>query len=251
MKEQSALSGQIRYVLVVDSDWNERFTLSMLLQRFGYAVASTNNAQEGVEFLCVAPAVAVFAEAGSVGGDMITRLKADLRFRDVPLVMTTDSRNAELELKLRQGEISGLLRTPLDPNDVFQILQEVIENGTRRNIRIATGLPAVLQDSSGTTEGYVTVLSQFGLFFRSLEARPANSRVTVSMKIWDRAVDLEAEVLYVVSFEEGPFAEPGMGMKFMKIEPQDNAMITLFIYEQLGLSMIPPGEGEGPVAGSA
>ncbi|MBS1243002.1 MAG: hypothetical protein H6R44_757, partial [Nitrospirae bacterium] len=44
MSEPALVSGQMRYILVVDSDWNDRFTLSMLLQRFGYTVASTSSA---------------------------------------------------------------------------------------------------------------------------------------------------------------------------------------------------------------
>ena len=77
MSGPALVSGQMRYILVVDTDWNERFTLNMLLQRFGYTIANTNSAREGVEFLCVAPAVAVFTEAGEVGEDLAGRLKAD------------------------------------------------------------------------------------------------------------------------------------------------------------------------------
>lgn len=251
MEDRVSLTGQMRYLLVVDSDWNERFTLSMLLQRFGYPVASTNNAEEGVEFLCVAPATAIFAEAGKVGTELITRLKADIRFRHVPIIMTSDSRDVDLETKLVRGDIAGLLRAPLDPHDVFQVLQEVIENGTRRNIRIATGLPAVMRSASGSVQGYATVLSQFGMFFRTLEPRSVKDRVGVELNVWDRVLSLEAEVLYIVTFEEGPFCEPGMGMKFLKIKPEDSAVIKLFIHEQLGMGMLPPRPGEGSAAGSA
>ena len=38
MNGPALVSGQMRYILVVESDWKERFTLSMLLQRFGYTV---------------------------------------------------------------------------------------------------------------------------------------------------------------------------------------------------------------------
>src|SRR5512145_893684 len=104
MSGPAVASGQMRYILVVDSEWNERFTLSMLLQRFGYTIASTNNAQEGIEYLCVAPAVAVFAETGEVGTDLAARLKADKRFQDVPLVMVTEKPDRVLEEQLRHGE---------------------------------------------------------------------------------------------------------------------------------------------------
>jgi CheY-like chemotaxis protein len=243
MSGPALVSGQMRYILVVESDWNERFTLSMLLQRFGYTVASTNNAGEGVEFLCVAPALAVFAEAGEVGAELAKRLKGDARFRDMPLVMVTTQADRELEERLKRGELAGLLRAPVNPDQVYQVVQRVIERGTRENIRIPTALSAGLQDEYGTTEGFVTVLSQYGIFFRTLEPRPVNARVAVRISFGDRIVNLEAEVLYIVTFEEGPFCEPGMGMKFVNITLEDSALIRFFIYEQLGAGINPPEPG--------
>lgn len=245
MSGPALVSGQMRYILVVDTDWNERFTLSMLLQRFGYTIASTNSASEGVEFLCVAPAVAVFAEAGEVGDDLAARLKADARFRDVPLVLVASGPDRGLEERLRKGELAGLLRAPLDPDEVYKIIQKVIEKGLRENIRIPTALPATLRNEHGATQGFVTVLSQYGVFFRTLEPRPAKSRTGVSISFGDRAVDLDAEVLYIVSFEEGPFCEPGMGMKFVNITAEDSALVRFFIYEQLGAGILPAGHAVG------
>jgi len=239
------VSGQMRYILVVDTDWNERFTLSMLLQRFGYTIANTNSACEGVEFLCVAPAVAVFAEAGEVGEDLAARLTADARFRDVPLVMVADGPDRILEERLRQGALAGLLRSPLNPEEVFKIIQKVIENGQRENIRIPTALQATVRDASGATQGFVTVLSQYGAFFRTLAPRPAKARTSINLSFGDRTIDLEAEVLYIVSFEEGPFCEPGMGMKFVNISQEDSALIRFFIYEQLGAGIMPSGQAVG------
>lgn len=238
-------SGQLRYILVVDSDWNERFTLSMLLQRFGYTVANTSIPCEGVEFLCVAPALAVFAETGDVGSEFAARLKADARFQDVPLIMVTNGADNDVQERVRQGELAGMLKAPIDPDSVFKMIQKVIEKGPRENIRIATALKAELRHEYGSTEGFATVLSQYGFFFRTLEPRPVHSRLAVSIAIGGRIVTAEAEVLYIVSFEQGPFCEPGMGMKFVTIAPEDTSLIKFFIYEQLGWGALPPGPGPG------
>jgi CheY-like chemotaxis protein len=245
MSEHVRFRGQIRYILVVDPDVNERLTLSMLLQRFGYAIASANNAREVIEFLCVAPAVAVFAESGEVGEDLLQRLNADARFREVPLVLITESPDRGLEERLRRGEIAGLVRKPFDADDIFMVIQKVIENGSRKNIRIATSLPAVLKDGSVVNRGYVTVLSQYGMFFRTLDQRPVNTRVAVDISLWDRTIRIEATVLYSVSFEDGPFLEPGMGMKIVKIGPEDSALIRAYILDQLGEGIIALDPGPG------
>lgn len=237
------MKGLTRYILVVDSGWNERFTLSMLLQRFGYTVASTNSVQEAVEYLCVAPAHAVFVEAGAAGTELMTRLKTDLRFRDVPVVVVAEQPDQGLEELLRQRKLAGLLLAPLDPEKVFLVIQKVIEKGARSNIRIATALPVVMHDVSGAKKGYVTVLSQLGMFFRTMEPCPVNSRVVFDLSFWDRTVRVEAEVLYIVSFEEGPFREPGMGMKFVRIAPEDSLLIKAYIYEQLDEGIAPAATG--------
>jgi len=231
--------GKTRYILVVDPDPNERFTMSMLLQRFGYTVATAGTVKEGIEFLCVAPAVAIFAEAGTVGTDLKARLASDQRFRDVPLVLVADTIERDLEGLKRRGEVAGLLRSPLNADEVFTVIQTVIEKGTRRNIRISTALPAVLESGSGTLEEYVTVLSQFGLFFRTLNPLPVGSRARLRFSLWDRSVSLEAAVLYNVTFEEGPFSEPGMGMKFVQIAAEDSALLRAFILEHFCGDILP------------
>lgn len=243
MTKQERIGGQILYILVVDPDVNERFTLSMLLQRFGYTAVSANNAKEAVEFLCVAPAVAVFAEAGAAGSELQARLSADARFSEVPVVLITDIPNRGLEDRLQRGKLAGLLRKPLNADDVFLIIQKVIEKGPRRNIRIATAIPAALKDESAVAKGYITVLSQYGLFFRTLQPRPVHSNVCLAFSLWDRSIELEARVLYIVSFEEGPFREPGMGMKFQKMSPENSALIKAFIREQIeeGIMLSGPG----------
>jgi CheY-like chemotaxis protein len=251
MSENLRQGGQLRYILVVDADVNERFTMSMLVQRFGYTVCGAGSAAEAVEYLCVAPAVAVFVEAGKTGWDLLSRLSSDARFREVPIVLVSETRDRAIEERLQRGEISAVVRSPLDADEVFEVIQKVIERGSRRNIRIATTLPAYLRDESGATEGYVTVLSQYGLFFRTLDPRPVHSRAEVILAFWDRSITLEATVLYAVTFEEGPFREPGMGMKFAKIKAEDSALIKAYILEQIGDGILPFGAEHGFRAGEA
>lgn len=62
----------------------------------------------------------------------------------------------------------------------------------------------------------------------------------MKLLVWVKAVRLEVQVLFVVTFEQCPFSEPGMSMKFVKIGPQDSVMIKAYIDEQLGMS---PGTG--------
>lgn len=222
-----------RFVLVVDSNVDDRFTTSMLLQRFGCNIFTANSVTEAIEFMCVAPPAAVISEAGRTGFQFLERFSKEPRFSDVPLVIVSSSPNPVMEERARKGELVAFLRKPIKIEEFYRIVEEVILKSRRRNIRVATRLTASLEDDQSRDEGYVTVLSEYGLFFRTLEHRAANSRVTINLDIKGSAVRLEAVVLYVSTFNEGPFREPGMGMKFVKIRPEDASLIKAFILERV------------------
>jgi hypothetical protein len=71
------------------------------------------------------------------------------------------------------------------------------------------------------------------MFLRTLEPRPANARIPVSLEINGKPIKLEAVVLYTTTFDDGPFKEPGMGMKFVNISREDRNVIAAFIVEQI------------------
>jgi response regulator RpfG family c-di-GMP phosphodiesterase len=222
-----------RFVLIMDSNVDDRFSTSMLLQRFGCNIFTAHSPAEAIEFMCVAPPAAVVSEAGQTGSEFLSRFKKDIRFSDVPLILLSASPDGLMEERARKGEIVAFLRKPINIEEFHRIVEEVIHKSRRKNIRVTTYLTASLEYDRSRDDGYVTVLSEYGLFFRTLEHRPANSRVIVNLDIKDRAVRLEAVVLYVSTFNEGPFREPGMGMKFVKIRAEDAALIKAFILERV------------------
>jgi len=220
-----------RVVLLVDSNVDDRFSISMLLQRFDCTIFTAHSADEAIEFMCVAPPAAIVAEAVPTGYELISRFKKESRFSDVPIILLL-SHEQSLEKQVSRGEIAAVLRKPVDVEAFYRIVEEVIHKGPRRNIRTATYLMANLDDNLGEDDGYVTVLSEFGMFFRTLAPRPVNTRVGVHFDIKGRAIRLEAIVLYITSFDEGPFKEPGMGLKFVKISPDEKDLIRTFILER-------------------
>jgi hypothetical protein len=71
------------------------------------------------------------------------------------------------------------------------------------------------------------------MFFPTEEPRPLNTVVKVDLEIGDRTLKFEAVVLYSYELETSPFKEAGMGMKFVKISPEDQAFIKAYILEQI------------------
>lgn len=222
-----------RYVLVVDPNVEDRFYTCMLLQRFGCNIFTAHTTEEAIEYMTVATPSAVVADAGPGGTALLSWITKDPRFLDVPLILLSSKSNAALEKRARRGEFAAYLRKPLKVDEFYRTVQTVIEKGPRRNLRIATHLIVRLDDGPGGSEGYVTVLSEYGMFFRTLEPRPVHTVIPVVFEIKGRLVKVDAVVLYTTNFEEGPFKEPGMGMKFVKISREDRNLIATFIIEQL------------------
>jgi hypothetical protein len=53
------------------------------------------------------------------------------------------------------------------------------------------------------------------------------------MNINGRIVAVETAVLYSHRFGDGPFTEPGMGLKFLRISPEDRNYIRQFILDEI------------------
>ena len=222
-----------QYFLVLDDNIDDRFLTCMLLQRFGYNIFTAHTVEEAIEFMNVAPPTAVISDADSNGATFLRSMRKNPNFSDIPLVLLAFTPNPPLEERARNGEFFALLRKPLNVEEFFPVVQSVMEKERRRYIRIITYLPATLGDDLGGGEGYITVISEFGMFFRTLEPRPVNTHLPVSFVIEGRTIKLEAKVLYTTSFDEGPFKEPGIGMKFEKISPEDRDFIKSCILAQI------------------
>ena len=234
MADGSTENRKKRYILLVDKNVDDRFRTGMILQRFGYNICTANSAQEAMDFMHVTPPAAIVTEAGVTGSDLISRIKKDGRFTDVPLMFMTTESDLDLELRARRGEIAACLRKPVEADAFYQAIQASVEKTPRKNIRIATALEAKLESVEEHSDGLVRVISEFGMFFRTSESQELNAQLPVTIKFPDRTISVVAVVLYTYSLESSPFDEPGMGMKFTEIKPEDQAFIKAYILEEVG-----------------
>jgi len=224
---------QNRYVLVVDAGKDDLFYTCTLLHRLGYRVFTAYTAEKAIEFMTAVPPAAVIVDAAPSGAPLIPNLTQDPRFFDIPLILLSWWPHSELDARTRQAKFFAYLRKPPDVIQLFRTVQMAMEKSPRRNIRIASYLPVRLEDGLDGAEGYATALSEYGMFFRTFEPRRPHSLIPVTIEISGRLIRAEAEVLYTVAFEEGPFREPGLGMKFTTISRKDRETIAAFILDQI------------------
>jgi len=223
------------YILIVEKNIDDRFLTSMLLQRFGYNTFGSGSATEAVEFMLVAPPAAVFAEAGATSSTLVYRMKKAPGFADIPVIfMAAPSDSAP-----QDSALGAVIRKPINAEELYRVIQSVVEKTPRRNIRIATSLPANVEDAYGGKGELVTVLSENGMFIRTGEPRTIGKIVPVTFELRGRTIRLEAVVLYTTELGEGPFREPGMGMKFTKLGPEDTALIREFILADVHEELAP------------
>jgi CheY-like chemotaxis protein len=217
------------YLLIVDFNVDDRFFTCMMLQRFGYNICTASSTTEAISFMHVAPPSLLVAEAG-IGIELASRLKKDVRFSHIPIIVLAKTTDPDLDLRVRRGELAACLDKPVDAEKFYQAVQAAFGNSQRKNIRIETALLARLD---GVEEGIISVLSEFGMFFPTDEPRQLNTVLKVDLEIRDKTIKLEAVVLYGFELETSPFKEPGMGLKFVKISPEDQAFIKSYILDQI------------------
>ncbi len=243
---------ETRTILLVDSSASILFYLSMLLKRLEYKVASAQSAEEALRLMEDAAPSIVLTEIAlpqMSGIEFLKKIKSSPRFKAIPVVILTSDKDPDMKAACMREGCDAYLSKPAEPDSLYRTLQSVSESMPRAHIRLSTSLTVIVGDNSaigGTkrTES-ATAISEGGLYIRTLYPQPRNAVTPLVIVIEDRRIMAKAVVLYSYSKEQGPFGEPGMGMKFVEISDADRALIRKFIKEQLTRDITPqdkPGE---------
>lgn len=224
-----------RFVLVVDGSPRDLLETGMLLQNFGYTVTSVRSAEEALEFISIAVPALVIMEyilPGMNGKDLLDRIRQEPHLARIPVIVQTNFPGIEVKDHCDRLGCTLYLRKPVNAEHLYRAVQSTIEPTPRRNLRASSYLRASV-DGAGQGSDLITVLSDDGLFIKTLNPRQVGERHTVSFVLNRKIVRTEAEVLYTYAFGEGPHNDPGMGMKFTSLRPEDREIIRQFIREQL------------------
>ena len=226
---------QKRFVLVVDGNARDSLATGMLLQNFGYTVTSVKTVDEALEFIAIAvPALVVMdlALPGRKGEDLLGHIRHAPNLAQTPVIVQT-GRSDIRPVEHCEGEGCTLyLRKPVSPETLYRAVQSTLEPTPRRNLRISTYLRASVDGAAQGTE-LITVLSDEGMFIKTLNPRPIGSKHAVGFMINRKILKVDAVVLYTYAFGEGPNREPGMGMRFLSVLPEDRETVREFIRQQV------------------
>jgi CheY-like chemotaxis protein len=237
-KNLGTSEGITRFLMVVDSDARDLFYTSMLLQRFEYSICTARTADEALEMIMVAKPALIITELSLTGMSVlnfIQRLRQDSQTAAIPLVIQTSDLSPETQKKCSEAGAS-FSRKPVQVEELFRTVQLAIENRPRNSFRIYTRLPITANNLAlhcGKNGECLTTLSEDGMYVWTLKPSPVNARIVMQLELKDRTIFLEAIVLRSHGYGEGPFGEPGMGLRFVEITPEDKACIRQFITEEV------------------
>lgn len=236
-----------RAILLVDSSASLLFYLAMLLKRLEYKVMTARSAEDALRMMEENLPSVVVTEISlpqTSGIDFLKQVKDSAQFKVVPVVILTSENNPVMKDTCMRIGCAAYLAKPVEPDLLYRTLQSACESVPREHIRLNTSLKVIIGD--GTTVGgasrteYATAISEGGLFVRTLYPQPRNALTPVQIFINDRVIKAKTLVLYTYNLGEGPFKEPGMGMKFVEISDSDRALIRNFIKDQLTKDITSP-----------
>jgi two-component system, cell cycle response regulator DivK len=230
-----------RFVLVVDNNQRDASYASVLLQNLGYTSTMARSGEEALELLAIATVSLVITELvlpGMNGIDLYEHITRNPSMPAVPVIIVTRLADLESEDRCRRVGCAGYLNKPVQSEELYRAVQQALEPTPRQNIRITTSLKASI-DGISTGSEFVTVLSDSGLFVRTLDPRSTGSKHTVTFLLDRRIIRTDAVVLYAYRFDTDPQKEPGMGMKFLNLSPIDKDVIQTYIRENVSPGIAP------------
>jgi CheY-like chemotaxis protein/Tfp pilus assembly protein PilZ len=227
-----------RSILVVGDKTRQILSVSLLLQKFRFAVQNANGIAEAVERISLAvPDLVITDQAlpGASGMDLFHLLRKTKRTGSVPVVFMIPMTDAASERLCRETGAAGCITKPVLAEDLFRTVQAALEPVPREDIRIGTRAPVYVNNVPlGCDGGACDIdLSERGMYVPMDKPYPQNRRITVRFQIKDRAISADSAVLYSNTSGRAPNKAPGMGLKFINIEPGDREFIRNYIREEL------------------
>ena len=226
-----------RFLLVVDSDARSLFYTTTLLQRFQYNIWTAQSAEEAIEMATTAiPAMVITTQNlnDMPGFKFIHQLKQINRTRLVPIIVLSDKTDPADERACLVAGAVTCLATPIKAEDLYRVIQVAVEPIPRMNIRINTSLSVTINSQTvQCREGEcASVLSEHGVYVRTLDPFPLNTRLPIQIHMADRTISADAVVIYS-DRTSAEHQDPGMGMQFVQISQQDQEHIRKFIRDEI------------------
>jgi two-component system alkaline phosphatase synthesis response regulator PhoP len=230
------------FILSVDADCVSQLRTSAILQQLDYNVFSVKSAEEAQLIMQVTVPKLVLTEITlpkMTGIDLIRQMKKDQSVRDVPVIIYTSVKDPTTRQLCMQAGCTGFLAQPAEPNHLYHAIQKVTEATPREYVRLTTLLDVIVGAKGipgyAVTREKVTALSENGMYVYTLKPLHYGTVLPYTLflkKDHAAGVTFEGKVIYSNDGKNSG-KQPGMGVIFTRIRPEDKERIKDFILERL------------------
>lgn len=228
---------EVRSLLVVDGSASHIFFMGTMLRKLDYKVRSAMNANDALRAMTEAlPALVLTDSAlpGKSGILMLMEMRQSPQLKTVPVIIHSSESDPSVRDACLSAGCTEFYRKPTDFNVLYSAIQAATESVPRRNIRIDTLLKTEVTNRAGVTrEERVTALSEGGCYVCSSAPEPVHTVLSLTLFIKNREIKVSAVVQYSSTMIGGQHKEPGMGVKFTSIRPEDRTFVCDYIKDQI------------------
>jgi CheY-like chemotaxis protein len=231
-------------LILVDSDAAQLYYTGILLQRLDYTIYTTKTAEEALEIMNITVPGVIVTEAtlsGVSGLDFIKQVKRNPATSSIPVLLLTASAGPLIRENYLLEGCADILVKPVDPDALYAAIQKVTEVTPRTYVRLKICLDVLVGEdtvAAGTRSGdCVTALSENGMYVSTQNPGKAGTKLPFIIFLGTVRIDVQGIVLYSFDRGKGPLRTSGMGIKFLHISPDDQAMIQSFIKKALTADM--------------
>jgi len=226
-------------ILVVDGDPVSQFYTCLCLQRLNYHVISVRTAEEALVIMELTTPLIIVTEVilqRMSGVDLLKHVKQDPRTKNVPVLIYTAVKTGAHRDLCQAAGCAGYIVHTSDHNLLYEAIQQATEPKPRHFIRLKTWLDVIVSAPGKRDQtALVSAISEHGMFVST--QRPLLNMTTAVFTLYlpnagVNGIKLQGKVLYSHA-APGPGKNPGMGVKFLQVSPDDGGMIKTFIEKKL------------------
>jgi CheY-like chemotaxis protein len=221
--------------------------MGMLLQRLDYSIFTTKMAEEALEIMRFAVPALVLTEISlpKMGGiEFLRQIKQNPKTTSVPVIVYSSSADPSLKDICKREGCTAYLSKPVDPDELYAAVQKGTEAAPRQYLRLNTCLSVVLGDENVLRSDCVMALSENGIYVSTSTLWPVEAELPITIFLDTAKVRIQGTVLYSFDRGNGPLGTSGMGIKFMRIKPEDKNLINAFIKKELTHGLVRSENGK-------
>ena len=226
------------FILIVDSEPEYCHYTSMVLQRLGYTTHTERSIAEALELSTIKLPSLVLTALKLKDGDglhLIRQFKKSQLTTRIPFIALRKSTDICKESECFTSGAIDCLCSPAPVELLYRAVQNALESVPRKNIRIRTYLPIKADNiKPGYLDGACVMdLSEQGMFVRMQKPFSIDTHIAAQVHIFPQVVRTDSVVIYSTENENGPYYQPGMGVKFVRIAAQDQETIRAYIKNEV------------------